>query len=92
LNGCNKGIVVPRLDLKITVQAGVQTVEFTPQETGVVPWSCWMGMITGSFVVVENRPESATPTLAEKVTAILEPARQRLQTWAKQWRDWLESP
>jgi sulfite exporter TauE/SafE len=58
LNECNKSIVVPQYGLEIKVQPGVQTVEFTPPETGVVPWSCWMGMMPGSFIVVDTPPVS----------------------------------
>lgn len=54
LNECNKAIVVPDYNLKIELKPGVQTIEFTPKEGGVVPWSCWMGMIPGSFIIVEN--------------------------------------
>jgi uncharacterized protein len=57
LNECNKAIVVPQYNLKFDLHAGEQTIEFTPTETGVVPWSCWMGMIPGTFVVVDNVPE-----------------------------------
>jgi len=42
---------VPKLGLMFDVREGEQTIEFTPQEAGVIPWSCWMGMIPGSFVV-----------------------------------------
>lgn len=54
INPCNKAIVVPQYDLKIDVQPGEQVIEFTPDETGVVAWSCWMGMIPGSFIVVDD--------------------------------------
>ena len=56
LTECNKVIVVPQYGLEIKLQPGVQIIEFTPTETGevVVPWSCWMGMIHGTFIVGEN--------------------------------------
>jgi sulfite exporter TauE/SafE len=59
LNECNKAIVVPDYNLKIDLKPGRQTVEFTPKEAGVIPWSCWMGMIPGSFIVVENEVNKA---------------------------------
>ncbi|MCX7110717.1 MAG: sulfite exporter TauE/SafE family protein [Proteobacteria bacterium] len=92
MNECNKGIVVPQYDLKIMLQPGVQTVEFTPKETGVIPWSCWMGMIPGSFIVVDDMPEPKKPSLAEKVSAYVEPIEQQLILWVRQWRGRLESP
>jgi hypothetical protein len=54
INGCNNEIVVRELGLRIPVTKGVQTVEFTPDEEGVIRWSCWMGMIPGQFVVSDS--------------------------------------
>lgn len=54
LNYCNHRIIVPSLGLEFDVAKGEQVIEFTPQQTGVIPWSCWMGMIPGSFIVQED--------------------------------------
>ncbi|MFM8441719.1 MAG: sulfite exporter TauE/SafE family protein [Methylococcus sp.] len=54
LNKCNQSLVVPSYDLKFDVHPGLQTIEFTPKEAGVISWSCWMGMIPGSFMVVDE--------------------------------------
>ena len=54
INGCNNAIQVPKLNLEFDIVEGEQTIEFTPEEEGVVSWSCWMGMIPGVFVVKEN--------------------------------------
>lgn len=51
INSCNNAIVVPEYGLRFPVKAGEQVIEFTPREKGVVSWSCWMGMIPGTFVV-----------------------------------------
>jgi hypothetical protein len=51
---CNGGIQVPKYNLKFQIQSGEQTIEFTPTESGVVPWSCWMGMIPGTFIVTDT--------------------------------------
>ncbi len=51
LTGCNKEILVPSYKLDIKLKEGLNTVEFTPNEEGVVSWSCWMGMLRGAFVV-----------------------------------------
>ena len=83
LTQCNKVIVVPQYQLRIELKDGIQIVEFTPPESGVVPWSCWMGMIPGTFIVVDNAPApvqdvaSATQTFGQKYPAI-EAYRQRL--------------
>jgi sulfite exporter TauE/SafE len=75
INECNKAIVIPQYKMKIELKEGSQIVEFTPPETGVVPWSCWMGMIPGTFIVVDNAPApkqnepSATQPAEQKYSA-----------------------
>lgn len=54
ITSCNKAIQVPKLNLKFDIKPGLQTIEFTPTESGVIPWSCWMGMIQGKFVVTDD--------------------------------------
>ena len=51
---CNEGIQVPKYDLKFQIKPGEQEIDFTPADSGVVPWSCWMGMVPGTFVVVDD--------------------------------------
>jgi len=68
---CNKRIVVPKLGLDIDVKKGEQVVQFTPTEEGVIPWSCWMGMLRGQFVVVSEPP----PSMQSPTIVAHEPAR-----------------
>lgn len=92
LNECNKAIVVPQYGLDIKLQPGLQVIEFTPPETGVVPWSCWMGMIPGTFIVVDNEPppaQSVTPETQE--IPATETDLQRLVRELKQWWQRLET-
>ncbi|MDD4914950.1 MAG: sulfite exporter TauE/SafE family protein [Methylococcales bacterium] len=80
---CNKEIVVPAYGLAIKLQAGRQVVEFTPRESGVVPWSCWMGMMPGSFDVRDRPPagpapqaaQGGAPPLAQKLEQLLRKAQ-----------------
>ncbi len=96
LNECNKGIVVPQYGLKIMLHPGLQTVEFTPEEAGAIPWSCWMGMIPGTFIVVEppktpeQRETPAASTTGED-NAEAGSFQQRLTREIKQWWRRLES-
>jgi uncharacterized protein len=66
ITSCNKAIQVPKYGLSFDVKPGEQVIEFTPTETGVVSWSCWMGMIPGTFVVTDsvNDTQAAEKTLA----------------------------
>jgi uncharacterized protein len=54
INGCNNAIQVPKFDLEFDIKPGEQIIEFTPDEEGVISWSCWMGMIPGAFIVKED--------------------------------------
>ena len=51
LTYCNKQIIVPSLDMTIDLHEGLQVVEFKPEKSGIISWSCHMGMIPGTFVV-----------------------------------------
>jgi uncharacterized protein len=64
---CNSRIVVPKLGLEFEVKKGEQIIEFTPTEEGVIPWSCWMGMLHGQFVVMKEAP--ATPRALEEIAS-----------------------
>jgi len=33
--------------------AGDNIIEFTPTETGTIPYSCWMGMIKSNITIVD---------------------------------------
>jgi hypothetical protein len=68
VTSCNHRIVVPSLKLEFDIKPGRQIIEFTPEKTGVVPWSCWMGMLRGEFVVVDA-PLATASQQAEPVAA-----------------------
>ncbi len=57
LNGCNNAIVIPSLNLQKPLSVGDNIVEFLPERTGVIPYSCWMGMIRSRIVVVASLGE-----------------------------------
>ncbi len=51
LNGCNSELVLPAFDQQIRLQAGENTITFTPEEPGVYTYSCWMGMLQNTITV-----------------------------------------
>ena len=54
ITSCNKGIKVPKLGINKMFEKGETAVfEFTPNEIGTIPFTCWMGMIPGKIEVVE---------------------------------------
>ena len=60
MQSCVNSVVVPKLGLDIPLKQGEKTIEFTPQQEGVITWSCDMGMTTGSFIVVDDEKEKET--------------------------------
>ncbi|MBR1584946.1 MAG: sulfite exporter TauE/SafE family protein [Clostridia bacterium] len=51
ITGCNNEMVIPALNLRVPLREGDNVVEFTAQEPGVIPYTCWMGMLRGSITV-----------------------------------------
>ncbi len=54
LNGCNNEIIIPSLGISWELNPGENVIEFTPEETGVIQYSCWMGMIGSTIAVVDD--------------------------------------
>jgi len=51
---CSRAFTIPSLNIsKILPSTGEEIIEFTPNKTGRLAYSCSMGMYTGSFNVVE---------------------------------------
>ena len=69
VTSCNHRIIVPSLNLEFDVKKGLQTIEFTPTKAGVIPWSCWMGMLHGDFEVIEPPAAPAQPEIAANAPA-----------------------
>ena len=53
-HSCASSILVNQLGIRKFLQAGENVIEFTPQTTGEIRFSCTMGMYSGSFTVIEK--------------------------------------
>jgi uncharacterized protein len=73
LNSCNNAITVPKLGLNFDIKQGEQTIEFTPTEEGTIPWSCWMGMIQGTFIVKGDIDLSNTASVQQELNTVSVP-------------------
>ncbi|OGI34527.1 MAG: hypothetical protein A2259_01280 [Candidatus Moranbacteria bacterium RIFOXYA2_FULL_43_15] len=51
VSSCTNKIIVPSLDLKKNINSGDNVLVFTPEKSGEIPFSCWMGMVRGKFIV-----------------------------------------
>lgn len=51
ITGCTNEIIIPSLGISQKLVSGKNVVNFTPTESGTIPFSCWMGMVRGKFIV-----------------------------------------
>lgn len=49
--GCTDKIIIPSLNIAQSISTGDNIVTFTPTTAGEIPFSCWMGMVRGKFIV-----------------------------------------
>jgi sulfite exporter TauE/SafE/copper chaperone CopZ len=68
INGCNRTLVIPKYDIQVTFKPGDNIIKFTPEDTGTIPYSCWMGMIDGQIRVVDTPGASPAPSALEEKT------------------------
>jgi plastocyanin domain-containing protein len=54
LNYCNDEIIIPALTIAKKLEVGENVIEFTPDELGLIEYSCWMNMITSTIVIVDD--------------------------------------
>ncbi|MEL7656073.1 MAG: sulfite exporter TauE/SafE family protein [Bacillota bacterium] len=65
INGCNNRIVIPEYNIEKSLEPGDNIIEFIPEKSGVIPYSCWMGMIRSQISVVDDIED---PTQIPEVT------------------------
>ena len=53
LTGCNYKMLFQEFGFMYTLGYGKNVIEFTPERTGAIPYTCWMGMIRGTINVEE---------------------------------------
>lgn len=53
ISGCASTLVAPRLGISRQLSLGTNLIRFTPKQAGEIPFSCGMGMIRGSFQVID---------------------------------------
>ncbi|GEM_PF-6024589 len=51
VSSCTNKIIVPALNISKSIVSGTNIVNFTPQTSGTIDFSCWMGMVRGKFIV-----------------------------------------
>lgn len=54
INGCNYKMLLNKYAIEHEFHEGENVITFTPQETGTVDYTCWMGMIHGTITVTNE--------------------------------------
>lgn len=68
---CAASLIMPKLSISKSLKMGENIIEFTPTETGKLPFSCSMGMYTGVFIVYDE--SSSASDLAAQTKAVSTP-------------------
>lgn len=66
---CSASIVMPKYKITKQLSQGENVIEFTPTQTGEIPFSCSMGMFRGKFIVVDNEQSLQAPATANLSSA-----------------------
>lgn len=51
IGGCNQVLVIPSYNIEVYLHPGDNIINFTPTDSGVIPYSCSMGMINSQINV-----------------------------------------
>lgn len=70
LNSCNNEIVIPSLGITKSLKVGDNVIEFTPAETGIIQYSCWMGMINSTIAVVNDINDYSAADVEAQIGAL----------------------
>lgn len=54
VNGCNYKMLLKEYGIEHEFTEGENIIEFTPEKSGTVQYTCWMGMIRGNIFVTEK--------------------------------------
>ena len=54
LNGCNYRMLLNAYGITHTFSEGENIIEFTPEKTGTIPYTCWMGMIRANILATDG--------------------------------------
>jgi len=68
LFSCTNELVTPAYGIDVHLKQGLNVIEFTPDKTGTITFTCGMGMLRGSFIVTDTgtanqeQVKAATPS------------------------------
>ncbi|MCR4437191.1 MAG: sulfite exporter TauE/SafE family protein [Clostridiales bacterium] len=65
INGCNGTVTIPKYGISKKLVPGDNLIEFTPDEEGNIPYTCWMGMISSNIKVVSDVTKVSSSDIAQ---------------------------
>ena len=74
ITGCNQTVVLPSYDVKKALTTGDNVIKFTPEETGIISYTCWMGMLDGRILVMDDLFTTSDNTASSVPSATPAPA------------------
>ena len=78
INGCNNRMYIPEYNIEHAFTQGDNWISFTPTKTGTFQYTCWMGMIQATIIVVE--PGAAATVTGAPAAAVALPVTQTPDT------------
>ena len=69
INGCNGTVTIPQYGISKTLSPGDNEIDFTPQRTGTVTYTCSMGMITSTISVVDDVAKAAPAAASQQASS-----------------------
>lgn len=77
INGCNYRMLLQEYGISHEFTEGENVIEFTPERTGTIQYTCWMGMIRGNIFVTDGTGED---TAASGSVSVPKPAGYTIPT------------
>ena len=68
INGCNGTVTIPQYNISKKLQPGDNEIDFTPQQTSNITYTCSMGMISSTITVVTD-VSKVTATKSNQATS-----------------------
>ena len=76
INGCNGTLTIPKFGITKKLVPGDNLIEFTPDQVGNIPYSCWMGMIRSNIKVVADASNVSASDLVQPGNQVDLPLQQ----------------
>ena len=76
ISGCSNEIVIPKLNIRQKIQKGLNVINFTPTQEGILPFSCWMGMLNGRFIITDEKGSFSDVSAKKIKTELAKPITQ----------------